>query len=306
MAKTNQDKRSKRKRSSSKEGGTPPSAVLTLVVLGCFVLSILVFTSKQESLSLRQKGNERRYLLNNNNDNDQEEQILDIGEDNVWRRQLRKEQDEKARQRKLKRDGEAERMAAAAAIEGGENLVDGAGNERVSMRKLFDIPDLYPGRHRFDGCQGKTVIKCGEIIDAEVSKNPEKFGNNTSLMLDVRKIREETDESYFKVVLRTDARGQVVHGIMGDGMVYYPWLWRVAGVDNIIGPWNCSTGSGRMGPAECCTMIQTDVSEPNDAGDFLACFVEEPVGGPNNPVRTDRAIAVVDGQGRVVRPPIYH
>lgn len=61
-----------------------------------------------------------------------------------------------------------------------------------------------------------------------------------------------------------------------------------------------------MSPAECCTLIQNDVTSMDDQGNYLACFVEEPVGGPNNPEREDRAIVVTDGAGKVVRAPIAH
>jgi hypothetical protein len=44
----------------------------------------------------------------------------------------------------------------------------------------------------------------------------------------------------------------------------------------------------------------------DDSGKYLACFVEEPVGGPNNPEREDRAIVVTDSIGIVARAPIAH
>ena len=53
-------------------------------------------------------------------------------------------------------------------------------------------------------------------------------------------------------------------------------------------------------------MIQTDVDRTDDNGNFLACFVEEPVGGPDNPEREDRAIVVTDGGYMIVRAPVAH
>ncbi len=118
-------------------------------------------------------------------------------------------------------------------------------------------------------------------------------------------MREQTDLSYYKVVLRTNTAGTEIYGIYDDGVVYYPWPWRVNGVDMEIGPWDCDEG-GAMTPEDCCRKIQLDVSYPDDNGNYIACFVEEPVGGPHNPERDDRAIVVTDGKGTVVRAPVAH
>lgn len=124
----------------------------------------------------------------------------------------------------------------------------------------------------------------------------------TSLHLSVRKLREQSDTSYYKVVLTTNVQGTLVEGIYGDGTVYYPWGWQVSGDTIEIGPWDCSSKT----PEECCFIIQTDVPMMDDQGNYIACFVEEPVGGANNPERKDRAIAVADSGGIIQRAPIYH
>ena len=131
---------------------------------------------------------------------------------------------------------------------------------------------------------------------------PDKFNGKQTLKMDIRKIREQTDVSYHKVVLRTDETGQSVTGILDDGYIFYPWSWTVNGEATSIGPWDCDG----MSPEVCCEMIQNDVVEADDSGKYLACFVEEPVGGPNNPNIEDRAICVVDGVGTVVRACIHH
>ena len=125
-------------------------------------------------------------------------------------------------------------------------------------------------------------------------------------MLDIRKIREITDQSYYKVVLRTNTPGTRVYGIFDDGVVYYPWPWRVNGVDTTIGPWDCDETGNFLTPEECCSKIQEDVQAADDNGNYLACFVEEPVGGPHNPERGNRAIVVTDGNGKVIRAPVAH
>ena len=111
-----------------------------------------------------------------------------------------------------------------------------------------------------------------------------------------------TDIGYYKVVLRTEITGQKIVGLFDDGVVFYPWSWIVEGQPTTIGPWDCD----EMTPEECCSMIQEDTPLPDDSGNYLACFVEEPVGGPNNPKREDRAIVVTDRNMKVVRAPIAH
>ncbi len=153
---------------------------------------------------------------------------------------------------------------------------------------------------------GKTIEQCQVLVDKYVKDHPLQFDGRSTLWLDVRKIRELTDDSYYKVVLRTDIQGTRVMGLFDDGMVYYPWKWRVNGADVAVGPWNCKEAGIFLSPSDCCSKIQNDVTQMDDAGHYLACFVEEPVGGPNNPERDDRAIVVTDSSGRVARAPVAH
>lgn len=161
-------------------------------------------------------------------------------------------------------------------------------------------------KHHFEECVGQTIEECQTLIDIFVQANPDQFNNQTSLWLDIRKIRELTDMSYYKVVIRTNEVGNQAYGIFDDGVIYYPWPWRAGGQDTSIGPWDCQELGVYMSPADCCAMIQADVPQADDSGNYLACFVEEPVGGPNNPEREDRAIVVTDGTGKVVRAPVAH
>lgn len=165
---------------------------------------------------------------------------------------------------------------------------------------------IQTDRHHFDECVGLTISACQTLIDQHVSSHPLDFHNHTTLTLDIRKIRELSDVSYYKVVLRTNVLGDKVYGIFDDGVVFYPWPWTVGGQELAIGPWECHTGGVYMSPEECCALIQEDVPMMDDGGHFLACFVEEPVGGPSNPEREDRAIVVTDGNGKVVRAPVAH
>lgn len=187
-------------------------------------------------------------------------------------------------------------------------LADGgvAPAEAFHTRRMTEIPDRYPDKHHFEECVGKSIVQCQTLIDAYVAANPAKFNNHTTLWMDIRKIRELTDDSYYKVVLRTNLPGTKVYGIFEDGMVYYPWPWRVNGEENTIGPWSCEDSGNIMSPEDCCNLIQNNVTEMDDYGNYLACFIEEPVGGPNNPEIDDRAIAVVDADGKILRTPIAH
>lgn len=261
-------------------------------------------SSSEESWSQsnrqQQQVGQRRYLTN-------EEHVIDVGEENVWDRQLRARKSSLRRQQQQKRVqprfvGSNRQLTAA--IETDYDIVD-ANGERP-MRRMADLPIRYPDKHHFEECVGKTLAECQTLVDLFVQSNPSMFNNQTTLLFDIRKIRELTDESYYKVVLRTNMPGNKVYGVFDDAMVYYPWPWKMAGVDTPIGPWDCQVNGTVMTPQDCCNMIQEDVSESDEYGNFLVCFVEEPVGGPHNPEQDNRAIVVSDATGVVVRAPVAH
>jgi hypothetical protein len=72
---------------------------------------------------------------------------------------------------------------------------------------------------------------------------PEYFDNRPALNFEVNKIREATDEGYNIVSLRLNADEETVGGLLGDGMIWYPYEWcreQVGGVPTdcyTIGPW---------------------------------------------------------------------
>ena len=76
----------------------------------------------------------------------------------------------------------------------------------------FYIP-VKADKHHFEECVGKTIEQCQTLIDAYVVDHPEDFKGQDSLWLDIRKIRELTDASYYKVVLRTNVAGNKVWSI---------------------------------------------------------------------------------------------
>jgi len=278
MAKTAADRRRKRRSSTKKEAETPSSFPLIVLLAVLFVLSVPLDVFNRDWLLIErdegpsQQTQQRRFLLNGSY------------QENVWKKQPR-----------VQEKGVKKSMAT------GDIASDGDG------RRMALIP-RYADKHHFEECVGKTIAECQVLIDTFVAANPEQFNNQTTLLLDIRKMRELTDDSYYKVVLRTNLDGSEVYGIFDDGMVYYPWPWRVEGEDKTIGPWDCGGdgGGGYLSPPECCQMIQEDVVWQDDNQHYLACFVEEPVGGPNNPEREDRAIVVIDSKGVVVRSPRAH
>lgn len=236
---------------------------------------------------------------------------VDVGvEENVWRRQLRAR---KARnQRGTSAVTQSRRTAATKTEEAGGVIFDEAGQP---TRRMAVIP-RYEDRHHFEDCVGTSVAECETLINAFVKANSAQFNGLEELSMDIRKIRELTDPSYYKVVIRTDITGLKAFGVFDDGIIEYPWPWIPgAGYEekkHDIGSWNCMPLDDQTGditymtPQECCAMIQANIDYPNESGHFLACFVEEPVGGPHNPQSEGRAIVVVDGSGQVVRPPINH
>lgn len=253
----------------------------------------------EQSFLQNEEIGQRRYLTTN------EEVVIDVGEENVWDSQLRAR---KTRQHELQARERPKFVGSnrqlAAAIEEDYDVLDMNGER--PKRWMADLPIRYPDKHHFEECVGKTLAECQVLVDAFVQSNPEMFNNQTTLIFDIRKIRELTDESYFKVVLRTNMPGDKVYGVFDDAMVYYPWPWKMNGVDTPIGPWDCQQNGTVLTPRDCCRTIQKEVNKPDDYGNYLACFVEEPVGGPHNPERDDRAIVVSDATGVVVRAPVAH
>lgn len=75
-------------------------------------------------------------------------------------------------------------------------------------------------------------------IDAKLASYPELFGNRPSFFYEVNKIRERSDEGYNLVSLRLNEDEATVGGLLGDGMIWYPYQWCLAADDcRTIGPW---------------------------------------------------------------------
>lgn len=80
----------------------------------------------------------------------------------------------------------------------------------------------------FEKCVGLPLLDCENIIQAEVAANPILFENRTSLEVDVMNVRTSEAPNYNLVGLRTNLEETHVVGVLGDGMVFYPWDWCLA------------------------------------------------------------------------------
>ena len=278
-----------RKRRSSDGSSKTKTWSISLVILS-IVLILSISNITEESNNITQE--QRRHLLSN----------FDVAgpEENIWRRNLRakRQRTKKNAERKLLQQDDTPTL-----------LTDSPEGEANPMKRMAVI-DRYADRYHFDDCVGETIADCEAIINAKVMiaqiTESGEFNNQTSLTMDIRKIRELTDYSYHKVVIRTNLDGDQADGIFEDGMIYYPWPWMVNGVAQDIGPWSCQENGVHDSPAACCMKIQEDIDYPDDNGNYIACYVEEPVGGPNNPIMDGRVIVVVGANSKVVRPPINH
>jgi len=173
---------------------------------------------------------------------------------------------------------------------------------RQETRVLEDSRELFTYVVVFDECVGLHVDECKQIIQDEVSLNPDIFENRASLNCEVEKVREGQDSNYYLVGLRTNVDETGVVGILGDGMVFYPWDWCTAEDCFNVGPWDCDVGTP-LTVDQCCTFINASVPDVDVNGNYLDCYADPPVGSVSNPVDYGRVTIHVDGTGRVVHAP---
>ena len=87
-------------------------------------------------------------------------------------------------------------------------------------------------------CHLKHKDECIAAIDAKLAAYPELFDNRSSFYYEVNKIRERSDAGYNLVSLRLNEDEATVGGLLGDGMIWYPYQWCLAADDCItVGPW---------------------------------------------------------------------
>eukprot|EP00986_Skeletonema_menzelii_P020383 scaffold31020_cov160-Skeletonema_menzelii.AAC.4 len=173
----------------------------------------------------------------------------------------------------------------------------------ISTHDTFLSPCLPQSVSFKEECLHKPKDECIDAINARVLETPAIFGNPHVVNYDVRKIREETDEGYNLVSLRTNMDTTTIGGLLGDGMIWYPYEWCLA-ADNCytIGPWDCDVGIP-LTKEECCKMIKDSVPTADMNGNYLECYFEYPVGTSENPVQTNRIIIHTDANDVVVHIP---
>ena len=88
------------------------------------------------------------------------------------------------------------------------------------------------------------------------------------------KMRQITDEHYYKVVLVTDREKTKVVGPEGFGEVTYPFPWRYQGKQMSVGPWDCQPAGEVLTVKECCDKIVSSVPCPDDLGNCMSCHVQ--------------------------------
>lgn len=89
-----------------------------------------------------------------------------------------------------------------------------------------------------DECLHKHKDDCIAAIDEKLAMYPELFDHRESFSYEVNKIREKTDAGYNYVSLRMNADELTVGGLLGDGMIWYPYEWCLTTEDcYTIGPW---------------------------------------------------------------------
>lgn len=107
--------------------------------------------------------------------------------------------------------------------------------------------------------------------------------------------RNPDQEGYNKVVIVTDLQAESVKGKTGDGHVEYPFMWREAGGERVLGTdeanggWDCH---GKT-PAECCSDIQLSAPLPDVRGNYVECHIFVPFGGTGHAKRDDRVFVTV-------------
>mmetsp|Transcript_11266 Transcript_11266/g.16918 ORF Transcript_11266/g.16918 Transcript_11266/m.16918 type:complete len:209 (-) Transcript_11266:212-838(-) len=154
-----------------------------------------------------------------------------------------------------------------------------------------------------DECLHKHKDVCIAAINAKLAEHPELFEGREAFEFEVNKVREATDEGYNIVAMRLNADETTVGGLLGDGMIWYPYDWCLAADDcYTVGPWDCDVGIPLL-PEQCCKMIQDSVPHEDMNGNYLECYTEFPVGSPSNPINPGRVCIHTDADGIVVHIP---
>lgn len=74
-----------------------------------------------------------------------------------------------------------------------------------------------------------------EHIDQHMSEHPDEFLGEAPLQYEILNVRQEGGNGYYNVGLRTNLEETHVVGVLGDGMVFYPFDW-CTGMSRLLSP----------------------------------------------------------------------
>jgi hypothetical protein len=147
----------------------------------------------------------------------------------------------------------------------------------------------------FEECVGKSKNECLNTIEEVLTNNADlmSVASFSDYAVDALRARNETDSNYNFVALRTNYEETHVMGVLGDGMVFYPFSWCtnytcklyhplnafiISSMPDLvltlsctsippplpanctqIGPWDCNMGQA-LTLQECCTLIKQSVT----------------------------------------------
>ena len=152
----------------------------------------------------------------------------------------------------------------------------------------------------FPECVGKTKDECLALIATELSNLPGGLSGD-ELLEDVEQARYQNAADYYYVGLRTNLAETHVTGILGDGLVFYPFDWCTSAGCAPIGPWDCDMGT-LLTTTACCAMIKAAVPTADVNGNHIECYFDPPMGSVSEPIDLDTVKMVVNGQNKVVHP----
>ena len=176
-------------------------------------------------------------------------------------------------------------------------------NISPSLALTSNIIQSLPQTVVFDECVGLFESDCIALIQNHVASNPAIFDGLPELNIETKHIREDADENYYLLGLRTDVTETQVVGILGDGMIFYPFQWCLA-VDNCIdiGPWDCDVGEP-LTVEQCCNYIKGSMPTADMNENYIDCYVDPPIVSTSNPPDYSRVQLHVDKFDRVKHVP---
>lgn len=145
-------------------------------------------------------------------------------------------------------------------------LVSGrlTGHETTERRLVLSSKSTWPECIN----EGLTVEQCKTRVENEVQAHAVP---NIIVKTIFPREPETLDDSYWKVGIPTNYKGQVL-GHSFDGEVRYPPVWIAAnGNTGNLGPWQCKGWNS----IQCCNTIQASAPEIDVNGNYVECFMTQ-------------------------------